>query len=86
MTAAELAPLQSGDFLVTSKVRGPWGCFETLQKWASGSWSGHTAMLVRDEGGALLVAESGHYNNKVGPAATSGGPGSSGEPVETQLQ
>lgn len=59
--------LLSGDFIVTSKMRGPWGAFETIQKWVSGSWSGHTAMILRGEEGEVLVAESGHYNEEGEP-------------------
>lgn len=66
MTARALSRIQSGDFIVTSKVRGFWGGFETLQKWVTGSTSGHTAMFMRDANGTLWVAESGHLNRKKG--------------------
>ena len=65
MSEANTAYLDTGDLLVQSKVRGPWGAFETLEKWASGSWAGHTAVCMRDEMGELHVAESGHYNDEV---------------------
>eukprot|EP00271_Cylindrocystis_brebissonii_P009214 TRINITY_DN23901_c0_g1_i1.p1 TRINITY_DN23901_c0_g1~~TRINITY_DN23901_c0_g1_i1.p1 ORF type:complete len:537 (+),score=80.28 TRINITY_DN23901_c0_g1_i1:414-2024(+) len=62
-----LSHLHSGDLLLQSKMRGLWGCFETLQKWASGSWSGHSAMVMRDEEDRIFVAESGHYNEEGEP-------------------
>ncbi|XP_024378887.1 uncharacterized protein [Physcomitrium patens] len=56
--------IQSGDFLALSKIRGRWGGFETLEKWVSGSYSGHTAVCLRDDDGKLWVGESGHENEK----------------------
>eukprot|EP00899_Mesostigma_viride_P001763 jgi/Mesvir1/11588/Mv00004-RA.1 len=55
---------QSGDFLVLSKLKGVWGGFETMEKWVSGSYAGHAAMLLWGEPGTpgegvLYVAESG---------------------------
>ncbi|XP_051125089.1 uncharacterized protein LOC127247317 [Andrographis paniculata] len=52
--------IHSGDFLVLSKIRGRWGAFETLEKWVTGSYAGHTAVCLRDSEGKLWVAESGH--------------------------
>jgi len=57
--------IHSGDFLALSKIRGRWGGFETLEKWVSGSYAGHTAMCLRDSEGKLWVAESGHENEEV---------------------
>lgn len=56
--------IQSGDFLAISKIRGRWGGFETLEKWVTGSYAGHTAVCLRDSDGKLWVAESGHENEK----------------------
>lgn len=56
--------IHSGDFLALSKIRGRWGGFETLEKWVSGSYAGHTAMCLRDSEGKLWVAESGHENDE----------------------
>eukprot|EP00850_Spirogloea_muscicola_P018116 SM000162S02394 [mRNA] locus=s162:280670:283014:- [translate_table: standard] len=58
------ADIHSGDFLVLSKLRGRWGGFETLEKWVSGAWGGHTAMAIRDDADRLWVAEAGHQNAK----------------------
>ncbi|XP_021755784.1 uncharacterized protein LOC110720982 [Chenopodium quinoa] len=56
--------IQSGDFLAISKIRGRWGGFETLEKWVTGSYAGHSAVCLRDSDGKLWVAESGHENDK----------------------
>ncbi|XP_031104565.1 uncharacterized protein LOC116008734 [Ipomoea triloba] len=56
--------IHSGDFLAISKIRGRWGGFETLEKWVTGSFAGHTAVCLRDPQGELWVAESGHDNSK----------------------
>lgn len=58
---AEVADgVESGDILVISKVRGPWGGFETVEKWVSGSYGGHAAVaLWAPDGGGLHVVESG---------------------------
>ncbi|KAJ0960028.1 hypothetical protein J5N97_000196 [Dioscorea zingiberensis] len=56
--------IHSGDFLAISKIRGRWGGFETMEKWATGSFAGHTAVFLRDSEGKLWVAESGHDNEK----------------------
>ncbi|KAJ7524596.1 hypothetical protein O6H91_17G037100 [Diphasiastrum complanatum] len=56
--------IHSGDFLVLSKIRGRWGGFETLEKWVTGAYAGHTAVCLRDEKGKLWVGESGHENDK----------------------
>lgn len=57
--------VHSGDFLAVSKIRGRWGGFETLEKWVTGSFAGHTAVCLKDEQGNLWVGESGHENEKV---------------------
>ncbi|RDY12313.1 hypothetical protein CR513_02903 [Mucuna pruriens] len=58
------ADVHSGDFLAVSKIRGRWGGFETLEKWVTGSFAGHTAVCLKDELGNLWVGESGHENEK----------------------
>lgn len=57
--------VHSGDFLALSKIRGRWGGFETLEKWVTGAFAGHTSVCLRDEFGKLWVAESGYENEKV---------------------
>lgn len=57
--------VHSGDFLALSKIRGRWGGFETLEKWVTGAFAGHTAVCLKDEMGNLWVGESGHENEKV---------------------
>ena len=59
------ADVHSGDFLAVSKIRGRWGGFETLEKWVTGAFAGHTAVCLKDEMGNLWVGESGHENEKV---------------------
>ncbi|CAL1357234.1 unnamed protein product [Linum trigynum] len=56
--------VHSGDFLAVSKIRGRWGGFETLEKWVTGAFAGHTAVCLKDEQGNLWVGESGHENEK----------------------
>ncbi|KFK29208.1 hypothetical protein AALP_AA7G103200 [Arabis alpina] len=56
--------IHSGDLLAISKIRGRWGGFETLEKWVSGAYAGHTAVCLRDSQGKLWVAESGNENEK----------------------
>uniref|UniRef100_A0A0D9V6N5 Uncharacterized protein n=1 Tax=Leersia perrieri TaxID=77586 RepID=A0A0D9V6N5_9ORYZ len=56
--------IHSGDFLVLSKIRGRWGGFETLEKWVTGAYAGHTAVCLRDSEGKLWVGESGHENEQ----------------------
>ncbi|KAM7279306.1 hypothetical protein ACFE04_006440 [Oxalis oulophora] len=56
--------IQSGDFLAISKIRGRWGGFETLEKWVSGAYAGHSAVCLRDSDGKLWVGESGHENEE----------------------
>ncbi|XP_051122035.1 uncharacterized protein LOC127245291 [Andrographis paniculata] len=56
--------VNSGDFLAVSKIRGRWGGFETLEKWVTGAFAGHTAVCLKDEQGNLWVGESGHENEK----------------------
>ncbi|XP_020674235.1 uncharacterized protein LOC110093632 isoform X1 [Dendrobium catenatum] len=56
--------IHSGDFLVLSKIRGRWGGFETLEKWVTGAYGGHSAVCLKDSEGKLWVAESGHANDK----------------------
>ncbi|KAL7103469.1 hypothetical protein ACP275_08G181200 [Erythranthe tilingii] len=56
--------IHSGDFIALSKIRGRWGGFETLEKWVTGAYAGHTAACLRDDKGNLWVAESGHENEE----------------------
>ncbi|KAL5552970.1 hypothetical protein UlMin_040371 [Ulmus minor] len=56
--------VHSGDFLAVSKIRGRWGGFESLEKWVTGAFAGHTAVCLKDEMGSLWVGESGHENEK----------------------
>ncbi|KAB5521682.1 hypothetical protein DKX38_026001 [Salix brachista] len=56
--------IHSGDFLVLSKIRGRWGGFETLEKWVSGAYAGHSAVCLRDSEGKLWVGESGNENEQ----------------------
>uniref|UniRef100_A0ABL6V978 Uncharacterized protein n=1 Tax=Cannabis sativa TaxID=3483 RepID=A0ABL6V978_CANSA len=56
--------VHSGDFLAVSKIRGRWGGFETLEKWVTGAFAGHTAVCLKDNKGNLWVGESGHENEK----------------------
>ncbi|KAF9606389.1 hypothetical protein IFM89_025078 [Coptis chinensis] len=56
--------VHSGDFLAVSKIRGRWGGFETLEKWVTGAFAGHTAVCLKDDMGNLWVGESGHENEK----------------------
>jgi hypothetical protein len=46
-------------------ILGRWGGFETLEKWVTGSFVGHTAVCLKDEMENLLVGESGPDNGKV---------------------
>ncbi|XP_073312751.1 uncharacterized protein [Primulina huaijiensis] len=64
VTNITVEDIQSGDFLVLSKIRGRWGGFETLEKWVTGSYAGHSAVCLRDSDGKLWVAESGNENEK----------------------
>lgn len=57
--------VNSGDLLVISKIRGRWGGFETLEKWVTGAYAGHSAVFLKDSEGKLFVGESGHENEKV---------------------
>ena len=57
--------IHSGDFIALSKIRGRWGGFETLEKWVTGSYAGHTAVCLKDSEGKLWVGESGHENDEV---------------------
>lgn len=65
VTNVSVNDIQSGDFLAISKIRGRWGGFETLEKWVSGAYAGHSAVCLRDSEGKLWVGESGHENEKV---------------------
>uniref|UniRef100_A0A7N0V843 Uncharacterized protein n=1 Tax=Kalanchoe fedtschenkoi TaxID=63787 RepID=A0A7N0V843_KALFE len=58
------ADVHSGDFLAVSKIRGRWGGFESLEKWVTGAFAGHTAVCLKDDEGQLWVGESGHENEK----------------------
>ncbi|RZS11739.1 hypothetical protein BHM03_00043098 [Ensete ventricosum] len=62
--------IHSGDFLAISKIRGRWGGFETLEKWVTGAYAGHTAVCLRDSEGKLWVGESGNENDKVASVMT----------------
>lgn len=64
-TSINIDDVNSGDFLALSKIRGRWGAFETLEKWVTGAFAGHTAVCLKDESGKLWVGESGHENEKV---------------------
>ncbi|KAF9587795.1 hypothetical protein IFM89_005670 [Coptis chinensis] len=64
---SQILPLKMstrGDFLAISKSVGRWGGFETLEKWVTGAYAGHTAVLLKDPEGKLWVGESGHENEK----------------------
>ncbi|KAE9458232.1 hypothetical protein C3L33_09865, partial [Rhododendron williamsianum] len=63
-TNVSVDDIHSGDFLVISKIRGRWGGFETLEKWVTGAYAGHTAVCLKDSEGKLWVAESGHENEE----------------------
>lgn len=65
ITNINVEDIHSGDFLAVSKIRGRWGGFETLEKWVTGAFAGHTAVCLKDEMGNLWVGESGHENEKV---------------------
>ncbi|KAK7300103.1 hypothetical protein RJT34_10937 [Clitoria ternatea] len=64
VTNVSVDNIHSGDLIVLSKIRGRWGAFETLEKWVSGSYAGHSAVCLRDPDGKLYVGESGHENEK----------------------
>nr|CAD1825265.1 unnamed protein product [Ananas comosus var. bracteatus] len=64
ITNINVEDIHSGDFLAVSKIRGRWGGFETLEKWVTGAFAGHTAVCLKDEMGNLWVGESGHENEK----------------------
>ncbi|XP_065862354.1 uncharacterized protein [Euphorbia lathyris] len=64
VTNISVDDIHSGDFLAISKIRGRWGGFETLEKWVSGAYAGHTAVCLRDSEGKLWVGESGHENEQ----------------------
>ncbi|KAL6999315.1 hypothetical protein U1Q18_000475 [Sarracenia purpurea var. burkii] len=63
-TNVSVDDIHSGDFLAISKIRGRWGGFETLEKWVTGAYAGHTAVCLKDSEGRLWVAESGHENEE----------------------
>lgn len=65
ITNVSIDDIHSGDFLALSKIRGAWGGFETLQKWVTGSYAGHSAVCLRDSEGKLWVAESGRGDGVV---------------------
>lgn len=65
VTNVTVEEIHSGDFLAVSKIRGRWGGFETLEKWVTGAYAGHTAVCLRDSEGKLWVGESGHENDEV---------------------
>ncbi|RZC93198.1 hypothetical protein C5167_029175 [Papaver somniferum] len=49
--------VHSGDFLALSKIRGRWGGFETLEKWVTGAFAGHTSVCLKDDSGKLWGEE-----------------------------
>ncbi|XP_022776041.1 uncharacterized protein LOC111317832 isoform X3 [Durio zibethinus] len=63
LSLVDVLPLFSNTIWV-SKIRGRWGGFETLEKWVTGAFAGHTAVCLKDDIGNLWVAESGHENEK----------------------
>ncbi|XP_047317601.1 uncharacterized protein LOC124921045 [Impatiens glandulifera] len=56
--------IQSGDLIVISKLRGRWGGFETLEKWVTGAYAGHSVVCLRDLEGKLWIGESGHDHDE----------------------
>ncbi|CAN6869675.1 unnamed protein product [Brassica oleracea] len=64
VTKVNTDDIHSGDLLVLSKIRGRWGGFETLEKWVSGAYAGHSAVFLRDTQGKLWIGESGNENEK----------------------
>ncbi|KAL3702301.1 hypothetical protein R1sor_020323 [Riccia sorocarpa] len=64
VTNISVSEVHSGDFLALSKIRGRWGGFETLEKWVTGAYAGHTAVCLKDDDGKLWVGESGHENEE----------------------
>ncbi|PIA27481.1 hypothetical protein AQUCO_07700034v1 [Aquilegia coerulea] len=66
VTNISVDDVHSGDFLAISKIRGRWGGFETLEKWVTGAYAGHTAVLLKDPEGKLWVGESGNENEERG--------------------
>ncbi|CAI5527158.1 unnamed protein product [Closterium sp. Naga37s-1] len=66
---AATAFLSSGDLLLTSKFRGPWGLFETIEKWVTGSYAAHAALLLRTDAagvGAVGGGDGGDGGEGVG--------------------
>ncbi|CAM6017033.1 unnamed protein product [Sphagnum balticum] len=59
VTNTSTANIHSGDFLALSKIQGCWGGFETIEKWVTGAYGGHTAICLRDGEENLWVGESG---------------------------
>lgn len=70
ISSINIDDIHSGDFLAISKIRGRWGGFETLEKWVTGAYAGHTAVCLRDSEGKLWVGESGNENDKVASVMT----------------
>ncbi|XP_078436715.1 uncharacterized protein LOC144707470 [Wolffia australiana] len=64
VTNVSVDDIHSGDLLLLSKIRGRWGGFETLEKWVTGSYAGHSAVCLRDSEGKLWVGESGNENEQ----------------------
>ncbi|CAH2040586.1 unnamed protein product [Thlaspi arvense] len=64
ITNVSIDDIHPGDFLALSKIRGRWGGFETLEKWVTGAYAGHSAVCLRDSEGKLWVAESGNENEE----------------------
>lgn len=65
ITNISVDDIHSGDLIAISKIRGRWGGFETLEKWVSGAYAGHTSFFLKDSEGKLWVGESGNENEQV---------------------
>ncbi|CAI5964173.1 unnamed protein product [Closterium sp. NIES-64] len=63
---AATAFLSSGDLLLTSKFRGPWGLFETIEKWVTGSYAAHAALLLRTDAAGSGAGGGGDRGEGVG--------------------
>ncbi|GJP65065.1 hypothetical protein CLOP_g21976 [Closterium sp. NIES-67] len=82
--------LSSGDLLLTSKFRGPWGLFETIEKWVTGSYAAHAAVLLRAQragaggGAGAQWVDVGSKGQGVGERGSEG-EGGEGEGEEGEL-
>ncbi|KAK7281974.1 hypothetical protein RIF29_10398 [Crotalaria pallida] len=63
-TATVITALITVAFLHEELHVGRWGGFETLEKWVTGAFVGHTVVCLKDDMGNLWVGESGHENEK----------------------